>query len=159
MANELVYLHPTLLADDTGFSAVVYDSTGLALTTVSLTDTNSTAIYTANFPSTITTAGTYYYRIIDAAALQQYGSGQVFWDGSEEQTLKTNNDLLVLIQKYHNNKTEFFDSDGLTRVTQGNAYSMVVYDDDGTTVIKTIEFFDSSDVSTTLTNAVGYQEQ
>ncbi len=60
------------------------------------------------------------------------------------------------IIKYHNNQTRFFASDGTTETTQANAYSMKVYDDDDTTVLKTISFQNASGTGVTLGNATRY---
>lgn len=63
---------------------------------------------------------------------------------------------LELLLKYHNNKVVFFEADGTTETTQGDAYFMTVYDDDGTTVLKRIEFKDAAGDPAKLSLATKY---
>lgn len=64
--------------------------------------------------------------------------------------------LLDEIIKYHNNSVRFFGIDGTTEVVQSDAYFMTVFDDDGTTVLKRIEFRNSSNLPSTVTQATRY---
>lgn len=66
------------------------------------------------------------------------------------------NATLTLIQKYHDNTVKFFESDGTTETTQANAVRMTVYDNDGTTPLKTVEFRNSTNNPVTLGNATRY---
>jgi hypothetical protein len=68
-------------------------------------------------------------------------------------------DDLDLLKKYHDNNTVFFAADGTTEVSQSEAFSTVVYDDDGTTVLKRIYFvtdLGGTPVASVLSSATGY---
>lgn len=73
-------------------------------------------------------------------------------------SVDTANNVLALINKYHDNDTKFFGSDGTTEVIQSEAYFMTVYDNDGTTVLKRVEFKDSSGTASTLADATRYEK-
>ena len=75
---------------------------------------------------------------------------------SEAEKINQIADLLQLIKKYHDNKTEFLNANKTQKVTQQNAHHIVIYDDDGITPIKEISFLDSSGNSSNLINAAGY---
>lgn len=64
-------------------------------------------------------------------------------------------DLLI---KYPDNDIKFFDLDGSTEVMQAFAFSMVVYDNDGTTPLKTIEFYDDNGDSSILLSTTRYEK-
>ena len=64
--------------------------------------------------------------------------------------------ILQLLEKYHDNDVKFFGSDGTTEVLQSAAYRMVVYDDNGTTPLKTVLFRDSGGGAIDLPNATRY---
>jgi hypothetical protein len=65
--------------------------------------------------------------------------------------------ILQLINQYHDNKTVFYASNGTTETTQGNAYFMTVFDDDGTTPLKVVSFKNSAGASVTISNATRYE--
>ena len=72
---------------------------------------------------------------------------------SDLTALTTSIDTLL---KFHNNVTKFFGSDGTTETKQGNAFFMTVYDDDGTTPLKTIAFRNETNTPIKLSNATRY---
>jgi hypothetical protein len=65
-------------------------------------------------------------------------------------------DVVDLLIKYNDNDTVFLAADNTTETIQASAYYMVVFDNDGTTRLKTISFLDATGTETTLANATKY---
>lgn len=73
--------------------------------------------------------------------------------------ITTINNKIELLKKYHNNKTVFFAQDGSTPVIQSEAFSMVVYDNDGSTILKQVWFVkdpNGTPIASLLSEATGY---
>jgi len=79
-------------------------------------------------------------------------------DTDSRNASKADVSILDTLLKYHDNNVKYFDSDGTTEVLQYLAYRMVVYDDDGTTPLKTILFKDSNGDPSTISNSTRYEK-
>lgn len=96
----------------------------------------------------------------DLSALQAALTTEINENETKLDTLIANlqvvDDILDLILKYHDNDVKFFAADGSTETTQPLSFYMTVYDNDGTTVLKRIEFQDSFGNPSVLTAATRY---
>lgn len=157
MAGELQYI---ALPSQTGLSveAFIYDKGVLVASNIPCPEVSTNAIYVGDMPALPGGVYTVRFYIVAGAYLQ---AGLIEWQGSEEADVyKIYNDTQSNFRSI-NNLSVYMKQDGVTPVQSAlgetpatHAYSIALFDDTGTSIIKQQFGLDENDNATLLFSAV-----